>query len=119
MSSSALQETGIWREASGALPFLPEGGRRGRFALALALAAALELGLVAYLSGREVILAPEPNNPHPMEVHAVTLPAPLPQLQAVPHHRAFFSPPLHYWHQHRHLHAILYPLQVSHTAFHS
>ena len=84
MSSSALQETGIWREASGALPFLPEGGRRGRFALALALAAALELGLVAYLSGREVILAPEPNNPHPMEVHAVTLPAPLPQLQAVP-----------------------------------
>lgn len=84
MSSSALQETGIWREARDALPFLPEGGWRGRFALALALAAALELGLLAYLSGREVILAPEPNNPHPMEVHAVTLPAPLPQLQAVP-----------------------------------
>ena len=84
MSSSALQETGIWREAGGALPFLPEGGWRGRFALALALAAALELGLLAYLSGREVILAPEPDNPHPMEVHAVTLPAPLPQLQAVP-----------------------------------
>uniref|UniRef100_A0A8J4H9Z6 TonB family protein n=1 Tax=Acidicaldus sp. TaxID=1872105 RepID=A0A8J4H9Z6_9PROT len=84
MSSSALQETRVWREASGGLPFLPEGGWRGRFALALALAAALELGLLAYLSGREVILAPEPNNPHPMEVHAVTLPAPLPQLQAVP-----------------------------------
>lgn len=74
----------IWQGAEARLPFLPEGGPRGRFTLALALAALLELALVIALVGREVVVAPEPNNPHPMEVHAVTLPAPLPQLQAVP-----------------------------------
>ncbi len=66
------------------LPFLPDSGRRGRFALALALAAAAELAIVVWLGAKPAEIAPEPNNPHPMEVHAVTLPAPLPELQAVP-----------------------------------
>ncbi len=66
------------------LPFLPDGGRRGRFVLALALAAACEIGIVLWLGREPPEIAPEPNNPHPMEVHAVTLPAPLPELQAVP-----------------------------------
>lgn len=66
------------------LPFLPDGGRRGRFALALLLAAASEIAIVVWLAGKPAEIAPEPNNPHPMEVHAVTLPAPLPELQAVP-----------------------------------
>ncbi len=66
------------------LPFLPDSGRRGRFVLALALAAACEIAVVLWLGARPVEISPEPNNPHPMEVHAVTLPAPLPELQAVP-----------------------------------
>ena len=66
------------------LPFLPDSGRRGRFALALALAAVSEIAIVVWLGVKPAEIAPEPNNPHPMEVHAVTLPAPLPELQAVP-----------------------------------
>lgn len=78
-----LPEAGPWGSYA-SLPFLPDSGRRGRFALALLLAAASELAIVVWLGARVVEVSPEPNNPHPMEVHAVTLPAPLPELQAVP-----------------------------------